>query len=385
MVSSKQNHKPVAQQPKESIDIPLLLNRVEQPIDEWINRKGYCKRSLTVSKAANSIGIASDDLRNYLKYVAKEPFCHWTYTMRNKDNKALMGIRDDILGKSNQKDVGNEDSNAFGNSFKKSVGVYPTTWILEKMTELGISSEQLHERITAIMSQIKLSLDRWERAMGYRKRYLNAKVIAKALSVKSEDLKTYCQLILMDSIEHWVEQQRVYDAKIILRLEPKRSIASVGDMLGFTNTVSFRNSFEKLTSYTPEAWRGEPEERKTESLNPAFINTSTAPVFDVTQINKWKRQKGYCHAYLTQHDVARMVGFSDSRFSQYLQIVVKDSFSNWIASMRIEEAKRLLKSNSSLTILQVASKVGIPNKATFYTLFKQFTGLTPDLWRFDYD
>ena len=83
--------------------------------------------------------------------------------------------------------------------------------------------------------------------------------------------------------------------------------------------------------------------------------------------------------------MARKVGFSESRFSLYLQTVVKDSFSNWISAMRIEEAKRLLKKEPSLSILQVAEKVGIPNKAMFNTLFRQFTGLTPDLWRFDFD
>lgn len=362
-----------------------LLCRVEQPIAAWIKNKGYVFKTLTIKKAAKKIGISEEDLRNYLKYIVKNHFHPWLDELRVEDAKLLMTIRGSVLGYNDVGNVGYRDIMSFYNSFKKVVGVYPSTWILEKMPKQNSSSEQIPDEVIISLKKVKSSLERWEREMGYRRRNLTVYGVAKALSVTKEELSSFCLLVHMDSIENWIERQRIYDAKIILRSEPERGILSLSDMLGFTSISSFRNSFHKLTGMTPEAWRGEDTSLNLRNATNPQKEMRISSSFDEEPIVQWKRKKGYCQSNLSQKDVARQIGFSDTRFSQYLKKVVKTSFANWINEMRIEEAKRLLENEPSMTVQQVAAKVGFAGKANFHPLFRQFTGMTLEAWRHNHD
>lgn len=69
--------------------------------------------------------------------------------------------------------------------------------------------------------------------------------------------------------------------------------------------------------------------------------------------------------------------------SQYLSQMINDEFNcsltHLINSYRIEEAKRMIKSNSydHLNFLGIAFEVGFSNKNTFTRTFKRHTGMTP--------
>jgi len=68
--------------------------------------------------------------------------------------------------------------------------------------------------------------------------------------------------------------------------------------------------------------------------------------------------------------------------SQVINQYYKTNFFDFINANRIDEAKRLLVSDShTLNIIEIAYTVGYNNKVTFNTVFKRFTGVTPSEYR----
>jgi AraC-like DNA-binding protein len=68
--------------------------------------------------------------------------------------------------------------------------------------------------------------------------------------------------------------------------------------------------------------------------------------------------------------------------SQVINQFYKTNFFDFINANRIEEAKRLLVSEShEMNIMEIAYAVGYNNKGTFNTVFKRITGVTPSEYR----
>jgi len=59
------------------------------------------------------------------------------------------------------------------------------------------------------------------------------------------------------------------------------------------------------------------------------------------------------------------------------------NFSDYINSLRVDEAKKLLKNADfeAYTIVAIGLECGFNSKSTFYTAFKKFTGQTPTAYR----
>lgn len=63
--------------------------------------------------------------------------------------------------------------------------------------------------------------------------------------------------------------------------------------------------------------------------------------------------------------------------SQYINEVQGKSFSSLIKEYRVEKAKKLLETEKNYTIESLGYDSGFNSKSTFFTAFKQITGLTP--------
>lgn len=358
-------------------DINQLLDRVEKPIADWLKTNDYRKRTLTIKKTAELIGISREDFRLYLKYIVQGNLQRFLAPRRVEYAKFLMFVEGGVLSREGCIKAGFSDIPDYYNAFEQVEGILPTEWTMAKNPGRIAFEKQLSEEIKCSMNNVKKALDAWERNMGHRRSRLTTNKVAKAIGVSVDDLYCYCCLELHDTILHWIELQRIYDAKMILSAEPKKRINAVSSMLGYDTPLAFRNSFERVTGTSLDSWR----ETLFPNKRPKTEKNTAEQVFDVEPITQWKRKKGYCRPGLTQKDVARIVGFSEARFAQYLQLIEKKPFSIWLSNLRIEEAKRLLSRNLSLTILQVAAEVGLPNKTLFYSTFLQHTGMTPDTWR----
>lgn len=79
----------------------------------------------------------------------------------------------------------------------------------------------------------------------------------------------------------------------------------------------------------------------------------------------------------TLEEAAKELKVSKHLLSQYINEILGKSFSNLVKEYRIEKAKKLLETEKNYTIESLGYDSGFNSKSTFFTAFKQVTGLTP--------
>lgn len=84
----------------------------------------------------------------------------------------------------------------------------------------------------------------------------------------------------------------------------------------------------------------------------------------------------YNDSELSLPQVAKHAGVSERVISKYISDTFACNFSTYVNSIRIAEAERLIK-NSTLSISEIAYKVGFNDPGFFTKTFKKITGRTP--------
>ncbi|TAJ13488.1 AraC family transcriptional regulator [Marinilabiliaceae bacterium JC017] len=96
-----------------------------------------------------------------------------------------------------------------------------------------------------------------------------------------------------------------------------------------------------------------------------------------------KSEKYYINNMASLPHLAKSIGESRHHVSQVINEEIGKSFFEWLAENRIEEAKRLLSDvqTNTITIDELAEKVGYNSKSAFNKAFKKLTQLTPTQFR----
>lgn len=91
----------------------------------------------------------------------------------------------------------------------------------------------------------------------------------------------------------------------------------------------------------------------------------------------------YLDPYLSLEKLAEEMDTSTSSLSKLINTYAGSNFPDYINSLRIVEAKKLLSdtSFSSYTMVSIGLECGFNSKSTFYSAFKKFTGQTPTAYR----
>lgn len=103
---------------------------------------------------------------------------------------------------------------------------------------------------------------------------------------------------------------------------------------------------------------------------------------ELTRVESIKKyiQENYMDVNLNTNAVAEQFGLVPSYVSKIFTEEYDMSILSYIATLRIEHAKKLL-AETDMTIENIATKVGISNKVTFLRLFKKYEGITPGSFR----
>ncbi len=88
-------------------------------------------------------------------------------------------------------------------------------------------------------------------------------------------------------------------------------------------------------------------------------------------------EKQYQNPKLTLGDLSASTDYSKHQISQVLNEHYKMNFSSFLRNFRIEKVKSLILSNHNYTLEAIGKECGFKAKSTFFTAFKQETGLTP--------
>lgn len=89
----------------------------------------------------------------------------------------------------------------------------------------------------------------------------------------------------------------------------------------------------------------------------------------------------YKEANLSLVKVARRLNMPPARLSQLLNDNNKTAFKQYLVQLRVDAAKRLLRSSAPVNMEQVAEASGFLSMSSFYSSFKKVEGTTPAVWR----
>ena len=91
----------------------------------------------------------------------------------------------------------------------------------------------------------------------------------------------------------------------------------------------------------------------------------------------WKKSAAYREHNLTLGIVARQMGVAQRQLQEWLRQSEYGKLAELVASLRIEEAQRVLKDHPDWSIETVADHCGFNDRKYFHEVFRQHTGMTP--------
>jgi AraC-like DNA-binding protein len=91
----------------------------------------------------------------------------------------------------------------------------------------------------------------------------------------------------------------------------------------------------------------------------------------------FKIKKGHLDSEFNLDRLSSDLNISKVKITQSLNVELKTNFYQYINSLRVEEAKRLIDKKQDANFVTIGYESGFKNKSTFYKYFKQITGATP--------
>ena len=94
----------------------------------------------------------------------------------------------------------------------------------------------------------------------------------------------------------------------------------------------------------------------------------------------WVEAKKYLKEQFTIEDLAIALGTNKYYLSRFIKDNYDMNFSNWISSLRLEEAKKLMLSDKEMKLEDIAFAVGFSSLSYFSKVFTRLEGSTPSVW-----
>lgn len=108
----------------------------------------------------------------------------------------------------------------------------------------------------------------------------------------------------------------------------------------------------------------------------AAVQTTTNKYAHILSIAKQYVQNNF-NRDISMDEVAEMVSMSYSYFSRVFKEQLHQSFSEYVLSVRMREAKRLMEEDPAIKIKEVAELVGYESVYTFSRAYKQYYHVSP--------
>jgi AraC-like DNA-binding protein len=94
-------------------------------------------------------------------------------------------------------------------------------------------------------------------------------------------------------------------------------------------------------------------------------------------VERWKQSDCYREHNLTLGIVARQMGVPQKQLQEWLRQSEYGKLAGLVTTLRIEEAKRVLKEHPEWSTESVANYCGFSSREYFHRTFRQMTGSTP--------
>lgn len=94
----------------------------------------------------------------------------------------------------------------------------------------------------------------------------------------------------------------------------------------------------------------------------------------------WLKEKAYTQEQFTIEELASRLHTNKTYLSTFIKEEYGMSFSSWISSLRIEEAKRIMANDPKQKLIDVAYMAGFSSLAYFSSVFAKSEGISPSAW-----
>ena len=94
-------------------------------------------------------------------------------------------------------------------------------------------------------------------------------------------------------------------------------------------------------------------------------------------MKQWTDSGAYREHNLTIAVVARQMGLPQKQLQEWLRQSEYKKLAGLVTTLRIEEAKRVLKEHPDWSVESVADHCGFNDRKYFHQVFLQYTGTTP--------
>ena len=99
------------------------------------------------------------------------------------------------------------------------------------------------------------------------------------------------------------------------------------------------------------------------------------------RIAAWVKAKAYTHEQFTLEELAARLYTNKTYLSTFIKDEYDMNFSGWVASLRIDEAKRIMMKEPEKRLQEVAFECGFSSLAYFSSVFSKSEGISPSAWQ----
>lgn len=100
----------------------------DEPVVEWVKKKGYCTPRLTIKDVAKQLGFAENRLAQFLWLKENCSFAEWIDKLRLEESKRLLARRPRLTSKQVEERVGYSGRLPFGKWFEGLTGMSIESW-----------------------------------------------------------------------------------------------------------------------------------------------------------------------------------------------------------------------------------------------------------------
>lgn len=157
-------------------------------------------------------------------------------------------------------------------------------------------------------------------------------------------------------------------------------LASTEEMIAVMNKTQSNNLSHKK-------WKRKEEEEKAKGEEVTATSRTKKPYkedfrdFLRPRIAVWVKTKAYTHEQFTLEELASKLYTNKSYLSTFIKNEYDMNFSGWVASLRIDEAKRIMMKEPEKRLQEVAFECGFSSLAYFSSVFSKSEGISPSAWQ----
>ena len=157
-------------------------------------------------------------------------------------------------------------------------------------------------------------------------------------------------------------------------------LASTEEMIAVMNKTQSNNLSHKK-------WKRKEEEEKAEGEEVTATSRTKKPYkedfrdFLRPRIAVWVKTKAYTHEQFTLEELASKLYTNKTYLSTFIKNEYDMNFSGWVASLRIDEAKRIMMKEPEKRLQEVAFECGFSSLAYFSNVFSKSEGISPSAWQ----